>query len=377
MLSRFLFQITGYSLFEGRLFRAGAAAILGAFIVFLLMPPFIRFLNRKSASSDFDKEGAPPSPPILGGLLLVAATIISAIAFCELNSYVVSTLIILVTYSAIGLVDDLAKIRTKKAIAQGKAHAESYQFKADGISATLRLFLYFVFSLIVAIFAYKLIPDLRGHLTVPFINPDIWHPYLPNWLFILFISFVITATANGTNFTDGLDSLVAVPIITSTAFVGIVAYVSGNALFANYLKIPFHPGVDELFPLSAAIIGVQIAWLWFNCPPAEIYMGDAGSVGFGGAIGLMFILIQAGLFLPIVGVVIIAEALSVVIQIFWFKVSGGKRVFLCAPLHHHFQMKLQSQYPNRRMLNSKIAWRMHLVSLMALIFALTIFFKVR
>ena len=377
MVSSLLSSLTGYSIFDGRMFRAGAAAILAAFVVFALMPRFLRFLRRADATSDFDKEGAPPSPPILGGLLLVASTLVASLFFCEFNGYVVSTLLILVAYSSVGLIDDVAKIRTKRRINLGKAKAADYQNKADGIGASTRLVLYFLFSFIVAFCAYKFIPDLRGNLTVPFVKPEIWHPYLENWLFIPFISFVITAMANGTNFTDGLDSLVAVPIITCAAFVGIIAYVSGNATFAAYLHIPYLPGVDELFPLAAAIIGTHIAWLWYNCPPAQIYMGDAGSVGFGGALGMMFILVQAGLFLPIVGVVIIAEAFSVAAQIGWFKISGGKRIFLCAPLHHHYQMKWKGMFPSKPLLNSKIAWRMHLVSIFALIVGLTLFFKVR
>lgn len=377
MISHLLSALTGYSIFEGRMFRAGAAAILGAFIVFALMPAFLRFLRRVDASSDFDKEGAPPSPPILGGLLLVAATLVASLSFCEMNGYVVSTLVILVAYASVGTVDDVAKIRTKRRIKLGQATAASYQAKADGIGATTRLFLYFAFSLLVAFCAYKFIPELRGNLTVPFVKPELWHPYLPNWIFVPFISFVITAMANGTNFTDGLDSLVAVPIITCAAFVGIIAYVSGNATFANYLHIPYLPGVDELFPLASAIVGTQIAWLWYNCPPAQIYMGDAGSIGFGGALGLMFVLVQAGLFLPIVGIVVIAEAFSVVMQIGWFKLSGGKRIFLCAPLHHHYQLKWKTMFPSKPLLNSKIAWRMHIVSVFALIIGLTLFFKVR
>lgn len=376
MLADWLQHITGLAMFDGRLFRAGAAALTSICLVLLTMPWYIKYLHSLDASSDFDKNGQ-KAPPIMGGLLLVVVVILVSLAFCTINSYVITTLVILTAYAAIGAIDDIAKIRNKRLVAQGKLSLKDYQYKTDGISSSLRLGLYFLFSLIVAIFAYKFIPELKGHLTVPFIKPEIWHPWLPNWAFIAFMSFVITATANGTNFTDGLDSLVSIPIITCMIFVGLVAYFSGNFIFSEYLHIPFLPGSDELFPLASAMAGTLLAYLWFNSPPAQIYMGDAGAVGFGGAIGIMFILIRAELFLPIVGAVIIAEAMSVVLQIAYFKITGGKRLFLCAPLHHHFQIKWKDRFASKPLLNSKIVWRMHLVSVISLLMGLVIFFKAR
>lgn len=375
MLSQLLAEWTGYALFEGRLFRAGAAALFSIFLVFATMPTYIRYLQSLDATSDFDKGDQKP-PPIMGGLLLVIVSLVSSLAFTHLNGYVISTLTILIAYAGVGAIDDIAKILNKRKVARGEISKADYMDKADGISASLRLSLYFLFSILVAIFAYKFIPELKGNLTIPFVKPEIWSPYLPNWLFIIFISLVITFTANGTNFTDGLDSLVSVPIITTMIFVGAVAWVSGNIVFSEYLNIQFLPGVDELFPIAAAIAGSLLAYLWFNAPPAEIYMGDAGSIGFGGAIGIMFILIRAELFIPIVGSVIMAEAISVVIQIGYFKMTK-KRVFLCAPLHHHFQFKWKDQFASKPLLNSKIVWRMHIVSIISLIVGLVIFFKVR
>ncbi len=378
MFSHYLFELTGLSLFEGRLFRAGAASLFAMLLVFLLMPPFIRYLKKMDATSDFDNKRNDASPPILGGLLLVVVVIISTLTFCDFtsNGYVISSLLILVAYSAVGALDDLAKIRNKRLVKLGKLSAADYMDKADGISASLRLGLYFLFSIIVAIFAYKYIPDLSGHLTVPFIKPEIWHPYLPKWIFVPFMSFVITATANGTNFTDGLDSLVSVPIITSMFFVGLVAYVSGSTVFSEYLHIPYLAGADELFPMATAIIGAFVAYLWFNSPPAQIYLGDAGSIGFGGVIGIMFILVGAELFFPLVGLVIIIEAMSVAIQIGYYKLTK-KRVFLCAPIHHHYQIKWKDKYQSKAMINSKIVWRMHIISVITLILSLVIFFKIR
>ncbi len=370
----FLYEITGMSIFEGRLFRAGAAALMAIILVMVLMPIYIRFLQSIDATSDFDKKSGVKAPPIMGGLLLVIVTVISSLSFSQINSYVISTLAILIAYSGVGALDDIAKIRNKRLVSMGKISAAEYQEKADGISSSLRLFLYFFFSFVVAIFAYKFIPELTGHLTVPFFkHADL---YLPKWLFIPFMSFFIAATANGTNFTDGLDSLVSVPIMTAMTFIGLVAYISGNFIFSQYLHLTFLPGVDELFPIAGAIIGSLLAYLWFNSPPAQIYMGDAGSIGFGGAIGIMFIFIQAELFLPIICFIILIEALSVVMQISYFKLTR-KRIFLCAPIHHHFQIKWKDQFTSKPLLNSKIVWRFHLVSIVMLILGLVLFFKAR
>ncbi len=382
MLFQWLYHISGIELFDGRLFRAGIAALLAAVLVFSLMPFYIRFLRKLDATSDFDQAGATKAPPIMGGALLVVIVEVVALLVCKMNGYTVSTLMILFLFSVVGAIDDIAKVRAKRLIHLGKLKAADYMDKADGISSSLRLGLYFLISLIVAIFCYKFIPELKGNLTVPFCPISIFQIHLPNWAFIAFMTFVIAATANGTNFTDGLDSLVSVPIITSMIFVGAVAYIGGNFIFSSYLHVPFQPGCDELFPLAMAIAGAMLAYLWFNSPPAEIYMGDSGSVGFGATIGIMFILVQAGLFLPLVCIIILAEAFSVLFQIGWFKVTkkifgSGRRLFLCAPLHHHYQKKWEGRFASKQLLNSKIVWRMHLISLFALIISMVIFFGIR
>jgi phospho-N-acetylmuramoyl-pentapeptide-transferase len=382
MLCEWIYQLTELPLFDSRLFRAGLAAMLSIVLVLSTMPAYIRFLQKSDATSDFDANSKTKAPPIMGGILLVAVVVFVSLLTCKLNGYTISTLLVLVAFSAVGAIDDLAKVKTKRLIAQGKAKAASYMEKADGISSSVRLGLYFLFSFVIAIFCYKFIPDLRGNLTVPFVPVDVFQIYLPNWAFIGFMTFVIAATANGTNFTDGLDSLVSVPILSSMIFVGVVAYVCGNFIFSNYLNVPFLPGCDELFPLAMSVAGALLAYLWFNSPPAEIYMGDAGSVGFGACIGIMFILVQAGLFLPIVCAIIIAEACSVLLQISYFKFSRfrtgtGKRLFLCAPLHHHYQKKWEGRFASKPLMNSKIVWRMHLVSIFALIVSFVIFFGIR
>jgi phospho-N-acetylmuramoyl-pentapeptide-transferase len=383
MLSLLLFHLTRIHLFEDRLFRAGAALLLAALLVFLMMPRYIALLNRLDATSDFDRHGKRP-PPLFGGLLLVLAVISASLCFARLNAYSLSTLVILAAYAAIGLADDIMKVWNKRLVTRGKISRGDYQAKADGISARLRMSLYVLFSLAVAVFAYKLIPGLSGHVTLPFVKPEIWFPRLSNWAFIALICLVTTASANGANFTDGMDSLVSTPLITTALFAGTVAYISGNSILARYFLIPYIPGGDELFPICAAIIGSMLAYLWYNSPPAEIYMGDAGSIGLGGAIGIMFVLLRIELFLPIVGAVLVAEALSVLLQIMGFKFTRrfssdrqGRRLFLCAPLHHHYQMKWKARFDSPQALNSKLIWRFHLVSILALLLGSLIFFKMR
>jgi len=378
MLSLWLSHLTGMALFEGRLFRAGAAVIASGLGVLALMPLWIRFLRRMDATSDFSGQAHQTPPPIMGGLLLVAVVLVCSLVFARPNVQVLAILAILASYAAVGALDDLAKIRMKRLVRTGKATREQWMEKADGISARLRLFLYFGFSLLVCWAAYATVPHLQeGTIAIPFIKPSLFQLHLPGWAFVLFMSFVVAATANGANFTDGLDSLVSVPLVTSALFTGVVAWISGNVIWSHYLLLPHLPGVDELFIIAGAMVGALGAYLWFNSPPAEIYMGDAGSIGFGGAIGMMYVFVKAELFLLVVGFVFLAEALSVALQIGWFKATGGKRLFRMAPIHHHFQKQFEDTYRRRMDANSKIIWRFHLVSVFCLVLGFLLFFKVR
>jgi phospho-N-acetylmuramoyl-pentapeptide-transferase len=383
MLSNWLFELTGWQMFADRLFRGGGAAVLAALMVIALMPRWIRWLRKHDATSDFTGKNE-TAPPIMGGIMLVFAVFLSGLAFAQVNGYSISILFILVSYALVGAVDDLMKVRYKKLVLSGKLTKADYQDKADGLSSRLRLSLYFIFSISVAMFAYKFVPGIDGHITVPFVKPEVWYPYLPAWAFIVLMSFVTTATANGANFTDGIDTLVSIPIITTAIFAGVVAYVSGNAVFANYLLLPHIPGVDEIMPIAAAMVGALTAYLWYNSPPAEIYMGDAGSIGFGGALGMMFVFVKAELFLPIVGVIFVLEAFSSFAQIGWFKYTRktrsdktGQRLFLRAPLHEHYKIKWKTKFSNSHELQSKLMWRFHLISIFALVIGSLIFFKIR
>jgi phospho-N-acetylmuramoyl-pentapeptide-transferase len=267
----------------------------------------------------------------------------------------------------------------KRRVALGTLRKEDYQYKADGISARLRLTLYLALPLVVAVLAYKYIPGINGRITVPFLSTTRAFPYLPFWLFIPLMALTIAVMANGVNFTDGFDTLATVPLITSLVFVGVVAYVSSNASWSSYLLIPFIAGLEELLPLIGAVIGTLLAFLWYNSPPATIIMGDSGAVGLGGLLGIMFVFTKSVLYIPIVGFVFLLEFCSDILQIAYFKATRGKRILLMAPIHHHFHLKMKSKpyYREGFLAKSKIAWRLHIVSAILLVVGLVLFLKVR
>ena len=260
MISHYLSQLFSLNLLSDRFFRAGSAALFSMLFVLFCMPAFIRWVNKRGMISDFTsaKEKA---PPIFGGLILVCSVTLSALIFSRINGYSLSILLILLAYSAVGFVDDYFKVANKKKVDANELSKKSFQDKADGISTLTRLSLYLLFSVLVAVAAYKLIPNLNRHLQIPFVKPSSFYPLLPNWLYLALMVFVVTAMANGANFTDGIDSLVSVPLITNACFVGLVAYISGNKIFSEYLLLPYIPGVDELLPICAAIAGSLLAYL--------------------------------------------------------------------------------------------------------------------
>ena len=406
MFIEFLAQNFDMSLLNSRLFAASCALILSFILGMVLFPPFIKFLRKKSYSSELEKSKNPPVQP--AGFLF--AMVILAVSFltARFNTIVISAVSIYVLYAIIGLVDDIVKVRSKKKIDSGKLQKKSYLYKADGISAPLRLGLYLFFAFVVSIFAYNFIPDINKDITIPFVASNRITFDLPFWAFVLISTFGIAVVANGVNFTDGLDTLAAFPLITNFAFLAIVAYIVSRPDWSAYLLIPHSSGTAEVIPLIGAVIGVLIAYLWFNSSPSSIIMGDSGSIGLGGLLGAMFILLKAEFFIPIVAFIFIMEFASSFLQMAYFKITKGKRLFKCAPIHHHFQFllrekgkyckiddirnelkaesgdnlsdetinKLARKLQNKD-INSKITWRFHIVSFILLVVTLVLYMKVR
>jgi phospho-N-acetylmuramoyl-pentapeptide-transferase len=291
---------------------------------------------------------------------------------------VISALVIYVFFGVIGAFDDIVKVINKRKVAEGKMSKQDFQYKADGISSNLRLTLYILISFTVAVLAYRYIPNINGTINLPFVSISRHFPYMVFWLFIPFMTLMIAVLANGVNFTDGFDTLAAVPCITCLLFVGVVSFVSSNSLWSSYLLIPHINGLQELLPLIGGVIGTLLAYLWFNSPPSTIIMGDSGSVGLGGLIGILFVFTKTGFYLPIVGFIFLLEFISVFTQIGYFKLTK-KRIFLMAPIHHHFQIKMRKcgAYPGEFHIKSKICWRFHILSVVLLVLGLALFLKVR
>ena len=377
MLIELLYQKTGIFLLYSRLFSTSLATVLSFSLAMLLFPFYINFLRKFGMSSELkDNKGAEPVMP--AGILFLIITTLTALVTVRLNSYVISALVIYVFFGIIGAVDDVVKVVNKRKVVKGLLSKQDYQYKADGISATLRLSLYLIISFLVSAAAYEYIPNINGTINLPFVSILKKYPYLPFWLFIPFMTITIAVLANGVNFTDGFDTLAAVPCITSLLFVGVISFISSNTEWCKYLLIPYIPGLQELLPLIGAIIGTLLAYLWFNSPPSTIIMGDSGSVGLGGLIGILFVFTKAGFYLPIVGFIFLMEFVSVVIQIGYFKMTK-KRVFLMAPIHHHFQIKMRNsgRYGGEFQIKSKIAWRFHILSVVLLVLGLVLFLKIR
>jgi phospho-N-acetylmuramoyl-pentapeptide-transferase len=347
-----------------------------------LFPPYIAFLRRFRFSSELNNGSSRPEgahePVMPAGILFLVVIALTCFLTARLNSYVASALAIYVFFGVIGAVDDIAKVVNKRRLAHGQISREEYQYKADGISATLRLTLYLLISVVVAVVAYKYIPNINGHITIPFVAVDKVFPYFPFWLFIPFMALSIAVMANGVNFTDGFDTLATVPLITCSIFVGVLAYISSNEAWSRYLLIPHIIGVEEVLPLVGAVLGTLLAFLWFNSPPSSIIMGDSGSVGLGGLVGILFIFIKAEFYLPIVGFVFLMEFASDILQIGYYKLTK-KRIFLMAPIHHHFQIKMRRKpfYTSESNIKAKITWRFHIISVILLVVGLILFIKVR
>jgi len=303
-------------------FRAGAASATALLIGLLLGPSFISWLRAKQGKGQPIRSDGPQShlakrgTPTMGGLLILISVSISVLLWMDLrNIYVWSCLLVTGGFGLIGWLDDYDKVK--------KAHHA-------GLSGKMRLGLEF---LIAGIATWLMIRTGGTGLHVPFVKETVADL---GWFYILFGAFVIVAFGTAVNLTDGLDGLATMPVIIASIAFLLITYLVGNVKFANYLGIPHVPGAGDLTVLLLAIVGAGLAFLWFNAPPAAVFMGDTGSLALGGALGAVAVATHHEFVLAIVGGVFVVEALSVVIQVAVYK-RTGKRVFLMAPIHHHFE----------------------------------------
>jgi phospho-N-acetylmuramoyl-pentapeptide-transferase len=305
-------------------FRAGAATATALAIGLLLGPWFINFLRVRQGKGQPIRADGPQThlakrgTPTMGGLLILISVTISVLLWMDLsNPYVWACLMVTIGFGAIGFLDDYDKVK--------KAHHA-------GIPGKLRLLLEFV---IAGGATFMMVQVSGTQMYLPFVQGSVLDI---GWFYVAFGAFVIVAFGNAVNLTDGLDGLAAMPvIIASLAFV-LIAYLVGNARFAEYLGIPHVLGTGDLTVLLLAIVGACLAFLWFNAPPAAVFMGDTGSLALGGALGAVAVATHHEFVLALIGGLFVVEALSVVVQVLVYK-RTGKRVFLMAPIHHHFEHK--------------------------------------
>ncbi|MDI3335468.1 phospho-N-acetylmuramoyl-pentapeptide-transferase [Defluviimonas aestuarii] len=317
-----------FNLFRYITFRAGAAFFTALVFGFLFGQPLINLLRRKQKKGQPIRDDGPQShfskagTPTMGGLLILSAILVATLLWARLdNPYIWIVLFVTYAYGLIGFADDYAKV-TKQ--------------NTKGVSSRMRLLL----GLVIAAFAggmaaYVHPASLTNQLAFPVFKDALLNL---GYFFVPFAMIVIVGAANAVNLTDGLDGLAVMPVMIAAATLGVIAYAVGRTDFTNYLGVHYVPGTGEILIFTAALIGGGLGFLWYNAPPAAVFMGDTGSLALGGALGAIAVATKHEIVLAIVGGLFVVEALSVIIQVAYFK-RTGRRVFLMAPIHHHFEKK--------------------------------------
>lgn len=358
-----IFDPPGFDIFRFLTFRSAIAAITALFLSLYLGPKVIKVLQKKQVGEEKKIDGpkshwSKAGTPTMGGLIVIFSVVIPVLLWGDIKSiYIILILAGTVWLSAVGFLDDYLKVIKKY---------------PNGLIARYKLLGQVTIGLLVGGVIY-FSPQFEGIstlTTVPFlknVNLDLSFLYIPS------VVFIVTATSNAVNLTDGLDGLaIGVTTIVMLAL-AIISYVSGNAIYSNYLNIIFLPGAGELTVFIAALVGASLGFLWFNSYPAQIFMGDTGSLAIGGAFGIMCVLVKKELLIPILGGIFFMETLSVIIQRLYFKYTKkkygeGRRVFKMAPIHHHFEML---GWPE-----PKIVMRFYILAIILAIISLTSF-KIR
>jgi phospho-N-acetylmuramoyl-pentapeptide-transferase len=325
-------HVTILNLIRYLTFRTAMSIFTAQIIVVAMGSRFIRWMQAKQGKGQpIRAEGIQrhitekAGTPTMGGVMFLAGLVTGTLLWADLsNVYIWAILLVTCGYGLLGFLDDYSKV-TKQT--------------SDGISGKTRLVLETLIAMaaitLIILFAAKppQTPDILTSVTFPLFKGAMLNL---GWFYLLFGAFVIVGGANAVNFTDGLDGLATVPVMIAASAYGLIAYLVGNFVFANYLQLHFVPGVGEIAIYCGAMIGAGLGFLWYNAPPARIFMGDTGSLALGGGIGAVAVATRQEIVLAIVGGLFVAELLSVVIQVAWFK-RTGRRIFLMAPMHHHFE----------------------------------------
>lgn len=317
-----------FNLFRYITVRAGGAFLTALVFGFVFGRPLINVLRKRQGKGQPIREDGPEShtrkagTPTMGGLLIVGALIFSTLIWARLdNPFVLMVLFVTLSFAMIGFADDYAKV-TKQS--------------SKGVSGKVRLLLGIVIAVIAGVWASAYHPDaLKGQLALPFFKDTLVNLGI---FYIPFTICVIVGSANAVNLTDGLDGLAIMPVMIAASTLGVIAYAVGRVDFTEYLEVHYVAGTGEILVFTAALFGGGLGFLWYNAPPAAVFMGDTGSLALGGALGAIAVATKHELVLAIVGGLFVVEALSVIIQVLYFKMTG-RRVFLMAPIHHHYEKK--------------------------------------
>jgi phospho-N-acetylmuramoyl-pentapeptide-transferase len=328
-LSELSGELSAFNIFRYITFRTGGALLTALLFVFLFGPAIIRSLRVRQGKGQPIRTDGPErhliqkqGTPTMGGLMILSGVTVATLLWGNLhNPYVWVVLIVTLVYGAVGLYDDYLKVTRQS---------------AAGFRGRIKI----VIEAVVALIATWVIasvgePPLSTDLAIPFFKNVLVHL---GWLFVPFGTFIIVGAGNAVNLTDGLDGLAIVPVMIAASAFGFIAYFVGNAQFAEYLQIHFVQGTGELAVVCGALVGAGLGFLWFNAPPAQIFMGDTGSLALGAALGTIAVATKHELVLAIVGGLFVLEAISVIVQVASFRLTG-KRVFRMAPLHHHYEQK--------------------------------------
>jgi phospho-N-acetylmuramoyl-pentapeptide-transferase len=328
MFYQFLYPLhtlfSGFNVFRYITFRCVGATVTAFLIVLLLGPKFIESLQKfhigqiirdDGPESHLSKQGV----PTMGGILIIFSMVLATLLWVNLmNSHVWIILFITTWFAVIGGYDDFQKIKRQN---------------SKGLSARGKIVLQVIGALLAGFFIYR-DPAVNEALVLPFFKNFYFDM---GWGYIGFIVLVIVGASNAVNLTDGLDGLVTGPTVVTSAVYLVFSYLAGHALLAKYLHIIYVPGAGEVAVFCGAMVGASLGFLWFNAYPAQIFMGDTGSLSLGAALGGVAVITKQEILLVLVGGIFVMEALSVIMQVGYFKMSGGKRIFLMAPFHHHFE----------------------------------------
>jgi phospho-N-acetylmuramoyl-pentapeptide-transferase len=322
-------QFQAFNLFRYITFRTGGATITALIISLLFGPAFIRWLKTHQAEGQPIRDDGPEShlltkigTPTMGGLLILIAFVVSTLLWMPLsNPYLWPVLLVVIAFGGIGSVDDWMKLRRRS---------------PNGMSARMKMGIQLVVGFLATLAFVQLSPEaLRYGVAVPFLKDTLISMGI---LYVPFAVMVIVGASNAVNLTDGLDGLAIVPVMIVAGCFALIAYLAGNYNFATYLQINYVPGTGDLAVMCGALIGAGLGFLWFNAPPARVFMGDTGSLALGGGLGAISVATRHELVLAITGGLFVVETVSVILQVASFKLTG-KRIFLMAPLHHHFEKK--------------------------------------